>query len=287
LTQRATETVSFISGSRMNMSVPDEVAIANRRMWEEEVKKGCGYTIPWLDIDVSLLRRFAEGNLGPLPEPMDCIFPASVLAGIEAKDVLCLAAGGGQQSAVFGVLGARVTVVDLAEGQLEGDRKAAAHYGYDVKAFRADMRDLTCLSDGSFDLVFQADSMAYVPDVREVYAGVVRVLRPNGTYRMVHDSPATASVKWSGEAYCIGAPYRERVKRREDGGIEFRHYMDDIFNGLLDSGLSIRRVFEEPYSRQRDSSAPAGSWHHERAFVGGGFVIVARKERMAHAPSAG
>ena len=101
------------------MRLQDEVAIANQRLWEEEVKKGCGYTVPWLDIDVSLLRQFAEGKPAFLPEPMSCIFPSSIFADIEGKDVLCLAAGGGQQSAVFGLLGARVSVVDLAKGQLE------------------------------------------------------------------------------------------------------------------------------------------------------------------------
>ena len=63
-------TVSRTVEGRIKMSVQDEVAIANRRLWEEEVKKGCGFTIPWLDIDVSLLRRFAEGKLAFLPEPM-------------------------------------------------------------------------------------------------------------------------------------------------------------------------------------------------------------------------
>ena len=96
------------------MSIRDEVALANQRLWEEEVKKGCGYTIPWLDLDVSLLRQCADGKLAFLPKPMDCIYPASVLADIEGRDVLCLASGGGQQSAVFSLLGALFTVVDLA-----------------------------------------------------------------------------------------------------------------------------------------------------------------------------
>jgi SAM-dependent methyltransferase len=257
----------------------DKVAAANQRLWEEEVKKGCGYTIPWLGLDVALLRRYAAGEIASLPEPMECIHPASVLADVEGRDVLCLAAGGGQQSAVFGLLGARVTVVDLTEGQLDGDRRAAAHYGYDVTTVQADMRDLSSLDAGSFDLVFQANSMAYVPDARQVYRQVARVLRPGGTYRVAHGNPATAAVEWSGEVYYVGAPYDERVKYREDGGIEFRHYMDDMFNGLLDAGFSIQRVHEEPYAREPDPNAPAGSWDHERAYVAGGFVIVARLER--------
>ena len=261
------------------MNPRDEAAIANQQLWEDEVRKGCGYTIPWLDLDVSLLRQYAAGEVEFLPEPLTCMFPASVLTECDGKDVLCLASGGGQQSAVFNLLGARVTVVDLAEGQLEGDRKAALHYGYDVTTFQADMRDLSFLDESSFDLVFQAPSMCYVPDIRQVYAEAARVLRPYGTYRFLIGNPATFSVDWGGEQYYISSPYSERVKHREDGGIEYRHYMDDVFNGLLDAGFSIRRVHETPYSRQQNSGASTGSWNHERAYVAGGFVILARKEQ--------
>ena len=224
--------------------------------------------------------QYAVGEMAFLPEPQACIFPACVLAECEGKDVLCLASGGGQQSAVFSLLGARVTVVDFVEGQLEGDRRAAAHYGYDVTTLQADMRDLSCLDDGAFDLVFQAPSMCYIPDIRSVYSEAARVLRPHGIYRFLIGNPATFAVAWDGEQYGITSPYGERVKSRADGGIEYRHYMDDIFNGLLDAGFSIQRVHETPYSRQQDATAPPGSWSHERAYVAGGFAIVARKEQQ-------
>ena len=155
----------------------DEIGSVNERHWERMVKEGCGFTRPWLDLDRALVRQYAQGQLDPVPAPLIEMYPANVLADVEGKDVLCLASGGGQQSAVFGLLGARVTVVDLAEGQLEADRTAAAYYGYEVTTIRADMRDLSCIGDESFSMVYQAPSMAYVPDVRQVYAEVARVLR--------------------------------------------------------------------------------------------------------------
>jgi len=134
------------------MNKKDEIADINERHWEKMVKEGCGFTRPWLDLDFALVRQYAEGKLESVPEQLIEIYPTTVLADVEGKDVLCLASGGGQQSAVFGLLGARVTVVDLAEGQLDGDRRAAAHYGYEVATIRADMRDLSCIGDESFDL---------------------------------------------------------------------------------------------------------------------------------------
>ena len=259
------------------MILRDEVAAANQRLWEEEVKKGCGFTIPWLDLDVGLLRRYAGGELESLPEPLACLSPPSVFGGVEGKDVLCLAAGGGQQSAVFGLLGASVTVVDLTEGQLRGDRKAAAHYGYEVTTLQGDMRDLSFFDDGCFDLVYQAPSLCYVPDLREVYAGVSRVLRSGGLYRAQFHQPAIFFAGWDAEGYRITEPYIERVQRRDDGGIEFRHYMDDIFGGLVDAGLLLRQVVDRGRHREPDRDAPPGSWEHQDSYVGGGFVIVAAK----------
>jgi SAM-dependent methyltransferase len=254
----------------------DDIATANQRLWKEEVRKGCGYTIPWLDLDITLLRQYIDGQVETLPEPLTCLYPSSIFANVAGKHVLCLAGGGGQQSAVFSLLGAHVTVVDLTEGQLAGDRKAAEHYGYEVTTVQADMRDLSCLADQTFDLVYQPNSLAYIPDVREVYAGVARVLKPGGLYRVVVSQPVTHFVEWDGRAYCITKPYSENMKRRADGGIEFRHYMDDIFNGLLDAGFSIQRVYEAPYARQEPEDQPGG-WEYERSYVAGEFAIIARK----------
>ncbi|MBN2394563.1 MAG: class I SAM-dependent methyltransferase [Anaerolineae bacterium] len=261
------------------MNPRDEIAVANQRLWEEEVRKGCGYTIPWLDLDLKLLRQYIDGKIEILPEPLTCLFPASIFADVGGKQVLCLAGGGGQQSAVFSLLGARVTVVDLAEGQLAGDRKAAAHYGYEVTTVQADMRNLSCLVEQTFDLVFQPNSLAYIPDVREVYAGVARVLKPGGLYRMVVGQPVIHFIEWDGRSYCITRPYSESMKRRADGGIEFRHYMDDIFNGLLDAGFSIQRIHEAPYARQPIEGQPGG-WEYERSYVAGEFAIIARKNSV-------
>jgi len=267
------------------MRIQDEIGVVNERHWERMVEEGCGFTRPWLNLDRTLIRQYAQGQLDPVPAPLIEMYPANVLADVEGKEVLCLASGGGQQSAVFGLLGAHVTVVDLAEGQLEGDRTAAAHYGYEVTTIRADMRDLSCIGDGSFTIVYQAPSMAYIPNVWQVYAEVARVLRTDGVYRVCFTNPATEFVDWNswdGEGYRITIPYAERVERPAGDGpessIQFRHYMADIFNGLVAVGLSIQQVQDNPqYYVRQDAQAQPGSWAHWLTYVGG-FAVVAKKE---------
>ncbi len=267
------------------MSERDEVATANERLWEREVEKGCSYTIPWLDLDPEIIRKYARGTLESAPEPLTVMSPHDVLADVEGKDVLCLACGGGQQSAVFSLLGARVTVFDLAQGQLQRDREAAAHYGYEVRTIHGDMRDLSSLDDESFDVVY-GTALAYVPDAREVYRQVASVLRPGGLYRTDCEQPAIRFLTWDGSGYRISKPYIEKIERREDGGIEFRHYIDDIFNGLLEVGFAVTQVEDLCRDVKPDAEAQPGTWDHVRTYVGGYFVVVAQKPSLPVTTSA-
>jgi ubiquinone/menaquinone biosynthesis C-methylase UbiE len=264
---------------RKDMKKHDDIAQTNKLHWEKMVKEGCEFTRPWLGLNANLIDQYVKGQLDPIPEPLLAMYPPIILDDVEGRDVLCLAAGGGQQSAVFGLLGAHVTVVDLAEGQLKGDRKAAKHYGYEVETIQGDMRDLSCLGNASFHLVY-GTGMSYIPEVKQVYSEVARVLRTGGKYRVDFTNPATEFVDsqdWDGKGYRITKPYTERIRRNKDGPTEFRHTLSSIFNELLATGLSIEHVQEAPYYKQRTQAAP-GSWHHWQTYVTG-FAIVAKKNQ--------
>jgi len=260
------------------MEFKDYIAKANNELWNTEVEKGCGYTIPWLNLDREIFDKYRDGIIEKLPEPYACIYPNSILGSLKGKRVLCLASGGGQQSAVFGILGADVTVVDISQGQLSGDRKAAEYYGYDIKVFLGDMRDLSMFEESAFDMVYQANSMAYIPNTSEVYSQVGKILKKGGIYRFVISQPAVQAVKWDGEKYYISEPYCEKEFRRTDGGIEFRHNMSDIFNELIKNGFELNSVYESPYSNIDLSVESPGDWNHERAYVAGEFCLISAKK---------
>ena len=257
---------------------PDQIAIINKERWEEVVKEGAGSTRPYLELDVEAFRAYREGETTSLPKPCDEPANRTVMATAKGKDVLCLGSGGGQQSALFSLLGARVTVLDICEGQLEGDRKAAAHYGYDVITIQGDMRDLSDLGDESFDLVYGTGT-CYIPDVHEVFVGVARVLTTEGIYRADFMNPYTEFVDhtdWDGVGYRITRPYAQKQRRRPDGMLEFRNCLDEVFNGLTDTGFSIQQVFASPRKLPNPKDQP-GSYHHCGRFLGGGYTIIAKK----------
>ncbi len=262
-----------------NIPARDETAKHNETFWDKLVSEGFVYTRPWLDLDRDQLRSFAAGKLPVMPSPYAYLFPQPIFADVAGKSVLCLASGGGQQSAAFALLGAKVTVIDLSGKQLDADRKAAEHYGYDVEIVHGDMRDLSCFGDKSFDRVYQAISLVFVPDLREVYREVARVLKPGGLYAAGHVMPGTSHVEqtsWNGKGYLLSEPYRPGLID-DDEWKEYIHPFGDIFGGLIDSKLEIRGVWEDPRHLHHDESAEPGSYEHLLTRLVSYFMIMTRK----------
>ena len=141
------------------------------------------------------------------------------MGDVTGLNVLCLASGGGQQSVAFALLGSQVTVFDLSDTQLERDTTAAEHYGLSIRTVQGDMRDLTCFDDDGFDVVYQAFSLNFVPDVRPVHAEVARVLRPEGLYRLEWSNPFTQTIDdavWTGKGYLLKHPYVDGQRDQRD-----------------------------------------------------------------------
>ena len=118
--------------------------------------------------------------------------------------------------------------------------------------------------------------MSWVPSVHEIYRGVSRIIRPGGRYRVDFGNPANHFWEWDGEYYRVTEPYSEGVFRYPDGAFDFRHYLDDIFNGLVNNSFRIERVEERAWT-QPDIEATPGSWAHEMAY-NVSFAVVAEKE---------
>lgn len=244
----------------------DEVARYNIARWEALVKANALFTRPHLELTPELAQERVN--------------PAGMFGDLNGKDVLLLAGGGGQQSAAFGLLGAQVTVFDLSEGQLEHDRQTAAHYGLTITAHQGDMRDLSALADGAFDLVFQPYSLNFVPDARVVFGQVARVLRPGGMYYFMCANPFAAGLTendWNGSGYALRSPYtqgaqmvyqdsdwvyeRDQTEPPIQGPQEFRQTLSTLINGLLQHGFQLTRL-EEIGAAAPDADAAPGSWEH-------------------------
>jgi SAM-dependent methyltransferase len=242
----------------------DDVARYNRERWEAIAAAGCQFSRPFLDLTPETALALLD--------------PHGVMGDPAGKDVLCLASGGGQQSVAFALLGARTTVFDLSRAQLDRDRDAAAHYGVEVRLAEGDMRDLSVFERDSFDIVWHAFSISFIPDPAPVFREVARVLRPGGTYRLEWTNPfrgAMVSRDWNGEGYVLRDDYVDGAElryhdpawefededgspRRLEGPREFRHTLSSVINELAALGFSLLRLDETDI----EEGGEPGSWAH-------------------------
>jgi len=248
----------------------DEIAEYNQARWKALVKADALFTRPKLNLDADSARRMIDsgGNLGD----------------VAGKKVLCLAGGGGQQSAAFALLGANVTVFDLSDEQLEQDKKVAEHYGFEIKTVQGDMRNLSPFEKESFDIVYHTYSLNFVPDAVEVFRQVARVLRIGGIYHFGFANPFVMGVgqkDWNGEGYILKEPYiggarisyddQEWVYNQEThekipNSIEYRHTLSNVLNNLIEIGFVISHVSDNS-DMDSDKHAAPKTWEHFTAFA--------------------
>ena len=260
----------------------------NRERWNDLAAANLTYTRPLLDFDKTTAREWLlfHGTV-----------PAGVLDNLQGQDVLCLASGGGQQSAAFGVLGANVTVFDLSDTQLARDQEAANHYGYSLTVEQGDMQDLSRFADDSFDLIWQPYSINFVPDARAVLHGVARILRSSGYYRLQFANPFLMELEeenWDGNGYPLNQAYVDEAEVlfaspewdvwQDDGTIkkvvgprEFRHALSTIINELIGHGFTILGVWEDTDRTVPDAQAKPGTWEHLLAVAPQFMRLWARK----------
>ncbi len=219
--------------------------------------------------------RFAR----PAPEeqfhdPLKQVDPRGWLGDIKGRRVLCLASGGGRQSALYAAAGAIVTVVDISPEMLALDRQVAVERGLEIRAVEASMDDLSALPAAGYDIVIQPVSTCYVPDVLAVYREVARVIVGGGLYISQHKQPASlqAAVKPSSRGYEIAEPYYRQGPlpavagslHREAGTLEFLHRWEELLGGLCRSGFVIEDV-TEPY--HADDKSEQGAWSHRSRYL--------------------
>jgi SAM-dependent methyltransferase len=257
----------------------DEIARYNKERWEALAAANIVFSRPALNLTRDSSREMVD--------------PHRILGPVEGKRVLCLASGGGQQSAAFGLLGAHVTVLDLSETQLQRDHEAATHYGLHIEMIQGDMRDLSPFASDSFDVVWHAHSINFVPSVEPVFDEVARVLRPGGFYHVSCHNPFVHAVDdrhWDGKGYPLTRPYIDGEEIiyensewdvwQPDGTIvrvrgphEYRHTLATMINGLARRSFIILGLWEDTGS---NPNAEPGTWDHYMAVAAPYFSVWTR-----------
>jgi ubiquinone/menaquinone biosynthesis C-methylase UbiE len=251
----------------------------NRRAWDRRAEQQERFTRPADDQLVD--HAWAE-------------IDTAWLGDVRGKRLLCLASGGGRQSALYAAAGAHVTVVDISGEMLALDRQVAEERSLDIRVVETSMDDLSMFAAGSFELVVHPVSTCYVPDVLPVYREVARVTQPGGIYVSQHKQPVNlqASTKPEGETYRLLETYDRRdplppvagTLHREEGTLEFVHTWEALLGGLCRAGFVIEDV-REPQHGKLD--AAVGSFAHRSCWIPPYVRIKARRVGASAASTTG
>jgi SAM-dependent methyltransferase len=243
----------------------------NRRAWDALVRQEQRFTRPARDEDFRnpLAAVDANGWLG---------------ASIAGKRVLCLAAGGGRQSALYAAAGAQVTVVDISPEMLALDRQVAAERGLDLRIVQASMDDLSMLPIAGYDIVIHPVSSCYVADLLAVYREVARVTEAGGVYISQHKTPTSlqTAVDPSPRGYELSEPYYRSgplpevvgSPHREPGTLEFLHRWEELLGAMCRAGFAIEDLIEPVHAKP---DAEPGSFAHRSRYVAPYVRIKARR----------
>ncbi|MDZ4818133.1 MAG: class I SAM-dependent methyltransferase [Planctomycetota bacterium] len=242
----------------------------NRRAWDTFVRQQQRHTKPARDEDFC--------------SPLGAINNDGWIGNISGLQVLCLAAGGGRQSALYAAAGAIVTVVDLSPEMLALDRQVATERQLNIHAVETSMDDLSMLGTAQFDLVVQPVSTCYVPDIAKVYREVARVMRSGGIYISQHKQPASlqADTRAAVQGYELIEPYYRSgplppvvgSQHREPGTLEFLHRWEELVGHLCRSGFVIEDLSEPLHAKE---DAAVGTFAHRSQFVAPYVRIKARR----------
>jgi SAM-dependent methyltransferase len=225
-----------------------------------------------------------------LADPLGTLDPMGWLGGnVSGKRMLCLAAGGGRQSAIYATAGAQVTVVDISPAMLELDRQVAHRRGLSLRLLQASMDCLDMLGNGSFDIVVHPVSTCYVPDVVPVFREVARVLRPGGIYVSQHKSPISLQASHGRDiAGCyrieheyyrsdaIPNPQQESAaskRLRERGAVEYLHRFEELIGGICRNSMVVEDFIEPVHAED----APPGTFADRARFIAPYLRIKARR----------
>ena len=266
----------------------DSIARRNREVWNQQANDpDCSFSRPFLDLTEDSAWRVINRE--------------GISLEVRGRDVLCLASGGGQQSAAFGVLGASVTVFDLSENMLKRDVETARHYGFPIRVEQGDMRDIGFFENESFDIVYLGwAAIDFVPDAEPVIREAARVLRPKGCFNMGWVNPYFIDVydkydkayqegRLHWEGYAITEPYVEgaEIESTDEaesctlGGRTFRHTLSTIVNLVVSSKLRLLGFWEHHTAydfEELDPDPDPGSWTHYISLVPWIVSLWAQKE---------
>ncbi len=227
----------------------------NRKIWDERSENDDRWSVPVTSEMVNLAREGVWSILltPSKPVPSDW-FPEQ----LEAKKILCLAGGGGQQGPILAAAGAEVTVFDNSTRQLEKDAMVAERDNLKINVVQGNMQDLSVFEDEYFDCIIHPWSNGFVDDVLPVWRECARVLKRNGVLLSGFGNPieyifdvgklekgvlSVVNTIPYADVDHMDDPETRRVAERD--GYIWSHTLEEQIQGQIEAGFAIVGFYED------------------------------------------
>jgi len=220
----------------------------NSTVIDSWVENGWEWSVP---ISHEEFERAKQGDWNVLLTPTKPV-PKEWFCDMKGAEILGLASGGGQQMPIFAALGAKCTVLDYSEKQIETEVLIAQRENYEINILRADMTSVLPFQDESFDLIFHPVSNCYVENVLPIWQECFRVLKrggillaglDNGINFIVDDDETQITRELPFNPLNDKDLYEESVQN--NWGIQFSHSIEEQVGGQLQAGFTLTDIFQD------------------------------------------
>ncbi|MGJ8636592.1 MAG: class I SAM-dependent methyltransferase [Phycisphaerales bacterium] len=106
-------------------------------------------------------------------------FMIEKMGDLKGKTLLDIGAGLGESSVYFALKGAKVTTSDISQGMVNKAIELGKHHGVELEGLVAAGETID-VEEGTFDIVYIANTIHHVTDKRAMYEQVLRALKPGG-----------------------------------------------------------------------------------------------------------
>jgi len=205
----------------------------------------------------------SSAHYGPFAPNEDKL---KLLGNIKGKKILEIGCGGGQCSIALSKKGANCTGLDISEEQLKFARKLSIKENQNIIFIKKDIQTLKGIKSNTYDVVFSAFAIQYVPNLSMIFREVYRVLKKDGVFVFSFDhpfysiiSPSTLKITQSYNTLKRFEETTTGVDGTKKKFIAYSRKISDTFNSLVNSGFYVERIIE-PFDEKTENAWKDNYW---------------------------
>jgi len=183
------------------------------------------------------------------------------LGDIRSKKILHLQCHFGQDSISLARLGADVTAVDFSDDAINAAKKISSEMGQKVRFICCDVYELPNLLDEQFDIVFTSYGvLGWLPNMQRWGQVISHFLKKGGKLLLVEFHPLVwifnddfSEIKYNyfnteEIVETIAGSYADNDAPIKSKYVMWNHGLYEVFEGLLNNGMEIKKFKEYNYS---------------------------------------